>query len=81
MPKNQRKDLPRGLYAHILDRIHRRHISADDLTRFALWLDTNPEVSSGACYKRFSTMTVCGEGPLVKTILEPGQTAIGTEIE
>jgi hypothetical protein len=44
------------------------------------WLDTEPEVSAGRWFKRFSGMTVCGEGELLKTFLLPGQAASGEDL-
>jgi hypothetical protein len=46
----------------------------------ATWLDTEPEVPEGEWYKRFSGMTVCGEGELIKTFLLPGQAPKGKRI-
>ena len=80
MPKVQRKDIPRALFAHLLLRIEQRSISADALKSLAAWLDTNPEVPTGDWYKRFPTMTVCGNGTLVKTFLTPDQVPIGKEV-
>ena len=80
MPKVQRKDIPRALLAHLLLRIQERSISADALKSLAAWLDTNPEVPMGDWYKRFPTMTVCGNGTLVKTFLKPDQVPIGKEV-
>jgi hypothetical protein len=40
--------------------------------------DTEPEVPAGPWYKRFSGMTVCGEGDLVKTFLTLDQKPKGT---
>ncbi len=80
MPKVRRKDIPRALFAHLLLRIEERSISADALKSFAAWLDTNPEVPDEDWYKRFSTMTVCGSGTLVKTFLTPDQVPIGKEL-
>ena len=80
MPKVQRKDIPRELFAHLLLRIKERSISAGALKSLAAWLDTNPEVPTGDWYKRFPTMTVCGNGALVKTFLTPLQTPIGKEV-
>ena len=77
MPKVQRKDIPRALFAHLLLRIEQRSISADALKSFAAWLDTNPEVPAEDWFKRFPTMTVCGKGTLVKTILTPSQVPVG----
>jgi len=66
MPRVQRKNVPRPLFAHLLQRIQDRSIEAKALEFLAAWLDTNPEVQEGDWFKRFKTMTVCGKGPLVK---------------
>jgi hypothetical protein len=68
------------LLDHLLDRIKSRHISSDQLGAFADWLDTEPDVPEGKWFKRFARMTVCGEGELAKTFLDPGQVPTGTEI-
>jgi hypothetical protein len=81
MPKIRRLNLPPVLFNHLLDRITERAISADQLEEFADWLDTEPEVSEGRWFKRFSGMCVCGEGELVKTFLSEGQIPTGTEIK
>lgn len=80
MPKVQRKDIPRALFAHLLLRIEERRINADALKSLAAWLDTDPEVPDGDWYKRFPTMTVCGNSTHVKTFLTPRQVPIGQEI-
>jgi hypothetical protein len=80
MPKIRRRNLPPPLLNHLLDRIKRREISSDHLGALADWLDTEPEVPDGKWFKRFSGMTVCGEGELVKTFLTSGQAPMGTEI-
>jgi hypothetical protein len=46
----------------------------------ASWLDTEPEVPAGPWYKKFPVMTVCGDGELIKTFLQPGQIATGKEL-
>jgi hypothetical protein len=79
MPRIQRSQLPRPLFAHLLDRIKARNISADQLGLLAEWLDTRPEVPEGKWFKKFPGMTVCGEGELIKTFLQPGQVATGEE--
>ena len=73
MPKVRRQNIPPALFQHLLDRIGSRKISADQLTLLARWLDSEPEVPEGEWYKRFSGMTVCGEGELIKTFLLPVQ--------
>jgi hypothetical protein len=80
MPKVQRKDIPRALLSHLLLRIEERSINADALKSLAAWLNTNPEVPHGDWYKRFPTMTVCGNGTLVRTFLTPSQIPIGKEV-
>ena len=80
MPKIRRQNLPPRLLRHLLDRIQERRIRPDQLGLLADWLDTQPEVNAGKCFKRFPGMTVCGEGELVKTFLSPEQLPEGVEI-
>lgn len=80
MPRVQRSNLPRPLFEHLLDRIKSRKISAGQLSLFAEWLDAQPEVPEGRWFKVFPGMTVCGEGTLIKTFLQPGQVATGVEV-
>jgi len=80
MPKVQRRDIPRPLFAHLLQRIQERSIAAKDLESLAAWLDTNPEVPEADWFKRFQTMTVCGKGSLVKTFLTLSQAPFGEEL-
>jgi hypothetical protein len=80
MPKIRRRNLPPALLDHLLDRVRSREISPEQLGEVAHWLDTEPEVPVGRWFKRFSAMTVCGEGELVKTFLLPGQAASGEKL-
>lgn len=80
MPKVRRQNLPPALFQHLLDRIQSRRIPASQLELLAKWLDTEPEVPDGEWHKRFSGITVCGEGELVKTFLLPGQHAKGRRV-
>lgn len=80
MPKVRRRQLPRQLYAHLLDRIQMREISSAQLVLLLQWLDTEPEVPEGPWFKRFPDMIVCGEGELVKTFLASDQTPLGTQL-
>ena len=80
MPKVQRRDVPRPLFEHLLLRVHERSIGAEAIESLASWLDTDPEVPVGPWFKRFSSMTVCGEGSLVKTFLTPSQAPFGNEL-
>jgi hypothetical protein len=81
MPRILRRNLPRQLFEHLLDRIQQRRISGKQLALMVDWFDTQPEVPSGKWFKRFPGMIVCGEGELVKTFLVSGQTPIGEEIQ
>jgi len=80
MPEIRRANLPRALLDHLLDRIKSRQIPVNQLGLLAEWLDTHPEVPDGKWFKRFSGMTVCGEGELIKTFLLPGQLPSGQEV-
>lgn len=80
MPYVRRHGLPPRLLDHLLDRVSSRNISADQLGLLADWLYTEPAVPEGKWFKRFSGMTVCGEGELIKTFLLPGQIATGGEV-
>ncbi|MFM8360053.1 MAG: hypothetical protein ACKOET_16020, partial [Verrucomicrobiota bacterium] len=80
MPKVQRTDIPRDLFAHLLQRIAERSIDAEALKSLAAWLDTNPEVPAGNWFKRFPSMTACGRGVLVKTFLTPSQVPVGKSL-
>jgi hypothetical protein len=80
MPNIRRHKLPQPLLVHLLTRMRQRNISYEQLTLFARWLDTEPEVAEGKWFKRFPGFTICGEGELVKTFLVPGQAPEGREI-
>ena len=80
MPKVLRRNLPRALYEHLLERVQQRGISGKQLAALIEWLDAQPEVPQGSWFKRFPGMIVCGEGELVKTFLVPGQAPTGEEI-
>ena len=80
MLRIRRSNLPRPLYAHLLERVHSRNISANQLVLLADWLATQPEVLKDKWFKKLPGMTVCGEGELIKTFLLPGQAAAGEEL-
>ena len=80
MPKVRRRNLPRALYTHLLDAHPRTGNSSAQLILNLQWLDTEPEVPEGRWFKRFSEMSVCGEGEWGKTFLRSDQTATGTEL-
>jgi hypothetical protein len=80
MPKVRRQKLPEALLRHLLLRVRQREISEDQIILLAKWLDANLEVPEGKWFKKFSGMTVCGEGELIKTFLLPGQIPAGEEL-
>lgn len=80
MPRVRRQNLPRDLWKYLLERIKGRNISVEQLGLLADWLATEPEVPPGKWFKRFSGVTVCGEGEWIKTFLQPGQIATGKEL-
>ena len=80
MPRVRRQNVPPALFQHLLDRVQSRKIAASQLELLAKWLDAEPEVPEGQWYKRFSHMTVCGEGGLIKTFLLPSQAPKGQHV-
>ena len=80
MPRVRRHNVPPALFQHLLDRVQSRKIHASQLELLAKWLDGEPEVPEGRWYKRFSGMTVCGEGESIRTFLLPGQVAKGQRV-
>ena len=80
MPRVRRQNVPPALFQHLLDRVQSRKIAASQLELLAKWLDTEPEIPASQWYKRFSGMTVCGEGGLIKTFLLPGQAPKGQHV-
>ena len=80
MPKIRRQKLPEALLRHLLLRVQQRNISHEQIILLTRWLETEPEVPNGKWFKKFSGMTVCGEGELIKTFLLPGQLATGHEL-
>ena len=81
MPKVRRQNFPPALFQHLLERIQSRKIPATQLELLATWLDAEPDVPEREWYKRFSGMTVCGEGELIKTFLLPGQAPRGKRVQ
>ena len=81
MPKVQRKDIPRALFAQLAERIAERNIDPDTLKSLATELDGNSEVPTGDWFMRFPTMTVCGKGALVKTFPTSSQDPSGRSFE
>ena len=80
MPKVRRQKLPEALLRHLLTRMRQRGVSHEQIILLARWLDAEPDVPAGRWFKKFPGMTVCGEGELIKTFLQPGQLPDGEEV-
>jgi hypothetical protein len=80
VPRIRRQNVPPALFQHLLDRVQSRKIPTSQLELLAKWLDGEPEVPEGPWYKRFSGMTICGEGELIGSFLLPGQAPHGQRL-
>ena len=65
---------------HLLDRLHQRHISVDQLVLFSDWCLLEPEVPADEWFNRFPGLIACCEGELVKTFLVPRPATRGQEV-
>ena len=72
--------LPRAIREHLIERMHDRKISLDDLNRLRIWMESKPEVPEGPWYKDFGSFKLCGESAYPKTFLLAGQVAKGSEL-
>ncbi len=81
MPKIDRRNVPPGIFRHLLDRVQERGITPEQIEALARWLDREPEVPEGPWYKRFSGMIACGDGEWIKTFLRPEQHPRGKRID
>lgn len=81
MPKIQFANLPRAVWHHLLQRVDDRSISLTDLQKLQDWAKTTPIAPDGDWYKDFGSFTLCGNGPLPKTVLERGMKPFGKPIE
>jgi hypothetical protein len=72
--------LPAALRDHLVERMHDRNISVQDLNHLRLWMETKPDVPEGSWYKDFGSFKLCGEGPYPKTFLLAGQAAAGRKL-
>ncbi len=72
--------LPPPLRDHLIERMHERHISLEDLNQLRLWIESTPKVPEGVWYKDFGSFKLCGEGKYPKTFLRAGQPAAGEKL-
>ena len=69
--------LPAAIRDHLVERMHDRNISVQDLNQLRVWIETKPIVPEGPWYKDFGSFKLCGEGKSPKTFLLPSQVARG----
>lgn len=72
--------LPPALREHLVERMHDRKVSLQDLNQLRLWMETKPEVPDGPWFKDFGSFKLCGEGKYPKTFLLAGQPAVGSKL-
>lgn len=72
--------LPEAIKLHLIERMHDRKISLNDLNRLRIWMESKPEVPEGPWYKDFGSFKLCGEGRYPKTFLLAGQHATGAKL-
>jgi hypothetical protein len=74
--------LPTAVRAHLVERMHDRKISLEDLNQLRLWMEAKPQVPEGhgTRYKDFGSFKLCGEGCYPKTFLLAGQAAAGQKV-
>src|ERR1700730_5601110 len=66
--------LPAAVRAHLVERMHDRKISLQDLNQLRVWIESKPNVPEGPWYKDFGSFKLCGEGQYPKTFLLRDQT-------
>lgn len=72
--------IPSGIRDHLVQRMHDRNVSVEDLNRLRVWLATRPNVPEGPWYKDFGSFKLCGAGKYPKTFLLAGQPATGEQL-
>ena len=72
--------LPVGVRNHLVERMHDRKVSLEDLNLLRVWMDAKPDVPEGPWYKDFGSFKLCGDGKLPKTLLPSGQAAHGQKL-
>ena len=69
--------IPAPIRNHLIERMHDRSISLEDLNHLRFWMETRPDVPEGLWHKNFGSFKLCGEGKYPKTFLLAGQAAKG----
>lgn len=72
--------LPPAIRSHLVERMHDRNISIEDLNQLRLWIESKPNVPDGQWFKDFGSFQLCGEGKYPKTFLVGNQIARGQKL-
>ena len=81
MPRIETWDrLPTAIRYHLVERMHDRNISLNDLNQLRVWIESKPNVPEGLWHKNFGSFQLCGEGRYPKTFLLPSQAASGRKL-
>ena len=81
LPKIRFSELPRPVWAHLLQRVAERQISLADLSRLQDWVKAMPFAPDGDWYKDFGSFKLCGSGEYPRTVLTKEMKAFGTEVK
>ena len=54
--------IPAAIRDHLVERMHDRSISLEDLNRLRIWIESKPDVPEDLWYKDFASFKLCGEG-------------------
>lgn len=74
-------EFPRGVREHLRERLRDRGITAADLDKLRVWVESEPEVPAGDWFKDFGSFKICGTGPYPSTFLTAEQKPWGQEID
>jgi hypothetical protein len=72
--------LPAAVRDHLVERMHDRKISVEDLNQLRVWIEAKPIVPEEHWYKDFGSFKLCGKGKFPKTFLLAGQAAKGQRL-
>lgn len=71
---------PIAIRDHLIERMHDRKISLNDVNQLRLWIESKPDVPEGPWYKDFGSFKLCGAGSYPKTFLLASQAATGQKL-
>ena len=73
-------NFPPGVKRHLGERLLDRKITAGDLDRLRIWVESSPDVPEEDWFVNFGSFKIAGRGPNPLTFLDSGQIPYGTEI-